>query len=273
MALKVKLANKAELDALAEPLRALYKDGGTGTYVLDADLEDVSGIKSALEKEREAKRLLETQLRETVDKYKDLDPEKAREALKALRNLEDKQDIQGLPEALQKQIDAIVEKRTERLREEHGNQVKAFETKLREAGDSHQTLEGRLSELLIDNALRAACLEAGIVESAVDDVILAGRQVYRIKDGHPVPLQGDAIIYGKDPAKPMPPNEWVAGQTAKKPHWFKGSSGSGAGNTDTGAAGAQTHKINAADAKDPVKYRTARDAAAKQGLQVEIVAA
>jgi len=34
--------------------------------------------------------------------------------------------------------------------------------------------------------------------------VLWGKQVYRIKDGQPVPMTGDTIIYGKDPNKPIP---------------------------------------------------------------------
>ena len=82
MGLKAVLGNKAEVEALAEPLRGLYVERD-GKFVLDADVEDhpaVGGLRSALEKERTGRTSLDkelTKLRKDID---GLDPVKAREA-------------------------------------------------------------------------------------------------------------------------------------------------------------------------------------------------
>ena len=56
-------AETATLDAVPEAARAFYIETGDGRYRLDADgAEDVSGLKSALEKERTARRELEAAL-------------------------------------------------------------------------------------------------------------------------------------------------------------------------------------------------------------------
>jgi hypothetical protein len=73
-----------DLEKVAEPLRALYADAGDGKFRLkltglpQQTGEDVSGLKSALEKERKAREDFEKQLR----KFKDVDPEKYRQLVR-----------------------------------------------------------------------------------------------------------------------------------------------------------------------------------------------
>ena len=90
MALKAVLT-KEEFDGLEDSLKKLYVEKD-GKYLLDAEgVEDVSGLKSALEKERGTVKKLKADLQATVDKFKDIDPDKARDAQKKLQDLEDKQ--------------------------------------------------------------------------------------------------------------------------------------------------------------------------------------
>jgi len=107
------------LDGVPEPLRAAYieKDG---KFVLDAEgVEDVTGLKSALQKERDARSKLDKQLAQ----YKDLDPEKYRELLKEKEEferttLEKKGDFDKLKDQLvqkhQDELKTVGEKLTAR---------------------------------------------------------------------------------------------------------------------------------------------------------------
>src|SRR4051794_29374504 len=89
MALKAKLT-KAEFEKLGDSLKEHYKASGDD-YVLDAEgVEDVSGLKSALDKEKKERRELRVKLDAEAEKWKDLDPERAREALKAIADLDEK---------------------------------------------------------------------------------------------------------------------------------------------------------------------------------------
>ena len=85
MALKAILAS---LDGIDDAIKALYVEKD-GKFVLDVEpvdgfaLEDVNGLKTALGKERTTRERLERD----VVKFKDLDPDKAREALAKLEEL------------------------------------------------------------------------------------------------------------------------------------------------------------------------------------------
>ena len=221
MALKAVLDS---LDAIPEGLREHYKKGDDGKFRLEAEgVEDVTGLKSALEKERNDRKTTAQKLKELTEQLGDLDPVKAREALKKLQELEDKKLIDS------GKIDELLAQRTERMQADHNNQVAAFKKNIDNLTKDRDQSTARLSELLIDNALRAAATKAGVKATAIEDAVLWGKQLYRIKDGNPVPMRGDAIVYGKNPQEPMPMEEWLGTMIGEKPHWFEESAGGGAG--------------------------------------------
>jgi hypothetical protein len=227
MALKATLDT---LDGLPEAFHEHYKkDEATGKYRLDAEgVEDVTGLKSALEKERNERKTAATKYKELQEQLGDLDPAKAREALKKLQELEDKKLIDA------GKIDEVVAQRMERATQDFETQKKAFNTQIQTISKERDSYQSRLSELVIDGALRQAAIAAGVKPEAIDDAIIWGKQVYRMKDGQPVPLDGDQMLYGKDPNKPLPMEEWLQSMMTKKPHWFAESAGAGAGAQKTG---------------------------------------
>lgn len=230
MALKAILDS---LDSVPEGLREHYKkDETSGKYRLDADgVEDVTGLKSALEKERNERKTTSQKLKELTEQLGDLDPAKAREALKKLQEMEDKKMIDA------GKIDELLAHRTERMKQDFENQSKAFNKTIEDRTKERDQLNGRLSELLIDNGLRQAAVKAGIRPEAVEDAVLWGKQLYRIKDGNPVPMKGDQVLYGKNPNEPMPMEEYFSGLTTEKSHWFAESTGGGAGGKKKGGDG------------------------------------
>lgn len=255
--LKTTLATKAELDALPEAVRGLYieKDG---KFVLDADFEDVGGLKTALEKERSNRSTLEKTLADIRKQLGDADPAKARDALKKLQELEDKQLID------QGKVEELLKARTERL-------VTDYDGKLKERDDALNAANKRLAELVIDNELRAVATAKKVRASAVEDFLERGRKVYRLKDGKAVPMRGDDVIFGKKPNEPMGMDEWADSITTTAPHLFEGSGGGGAANTGGGGGHSGPHTISAADARDRAKYTAAKDAATKAGQPLTIV--
>lgn len=83
MALKTKIG-KADYDGLPEALKTEYIADGDG-YKLDADYEDVTGLKN-----KSAELLAEIKKQKALlEKYGDLDPEAAKAALAARQAAED----------------------------------------------------------------------------------------------------------------------------------------------------------------------------------------
>lgn len=153
------MALKAVVDTLddaPETLREHYRagtanEGTEGKFVLAVEavggfaLEDVSGLKSALGKERTTREKLERD----VVKFKDLDPEKAREALAKL------EELGSLDPA--KEADKIANTKFEaakaQLLEKHTGEIIAREERI-------GFLSKAVENLLIDAAATAALAEA-----------------------------------------------------------------------------------------------------------------
>jgi len=90
----------------------------------------------------------------------------------------------------------------------------------------------------IRNVDVATASKAGVRASAVEDVLLRGRQTFRLVDGKAAAFEGDRPSYGKS-GEPLDVHEWLAGMADKAPHWFEASTGGGskAGSPNLGAAG------------------------------------
>jgi len=274
MPLKAVLASKAEVDALPEALRGFYVEQD-GKFVLDADVDahpKVGGLKSALDKERGEKDKAAKEFKALKDKIGDMDPEKAREALKRIQELEDKKLLD------EGKVEELIQARTDRMKKDHESQVTAFQTQLKEKDTRISTLGGRLRTLVLDGSIRDEALKAGVKPEHVEDVI--SRMTMRGIDGVRWDLEddekivakaGDQIKFGKDATKPMPIGEGLELLREKVPGFFAASSGGGAqsGARQVGNA----FVISAEDAKDPNKYRAAREQATKAGQPLQIAAA
>lgn len=264
MPLKAKLTAD-EFAALDPALKPIYRDAN-GAFVLDAEgIEDVSGLKSALEKERADRKSYEKQLRDTIAKYEGIDPEVARQATAELQKLQDKKLID------EGKIDELVNARVERMRADHAAQVKALQSRQEELDTLVKSRESKLSEVLIDAALREAAIKNGARKTALEDVILRGRRVWKLEGDAPKPFDpvNGSIKFGKDGKSPMSIDEWLGALQQEAPHLFEASTGSG---TEPGAPRqiGRTITITREQARDVQFYRQAAEQAAKSGAELVV---
>ena len=118
-------------------------------------------------------------------------------------------------------IDELLEERTKSMREEHNNALEGMK-------GEQSSLTKKLEHLLIDNAVRDSAIKAGVVDTAIDDVVLRSQSIFSVKEGQAVPHDKDGnIIFGNGNSDPMSVNEWVKGLTESAPHLFNASTGSG----------------------------------------------
>lgn len=206
MALKYRIK---KLEDVAEAVRGLYRQDGE-EFVLDAE-----GVvpKERLDEFRENNITLQKQL----EKLKDIDPVKYRELSELQRQVEEGQLLKA------GKIDEVVNSR-----------VTAMKRALEEERDGYkiraETSESQLSVLLIDSAVRNEALKLGVVNTALDDVVLRARTVYKMKDGAAVPHnEKGEVVFGKDGKTPMSMGDWVAALKKTAPHLFANSQGGGAG--------------------------------------------
>jgi hypothetical protein len=251
------VVTKDEFSQLPEALQGLYAEKN-GKFVLDIEgIDDPSNVSSALKKEREAKAELERTLRQIREQLGDADPAKAREAVKKLQELEDKKLID------EGKVEELLKSRTERL-------VQDYDGKLKEKDARLSAAEKQLAELVIDNALRQVATRAKVRDTAVEDFLRRGREVYRLKDGKAVPMKGEEVLFGKKPNEPMSMEEWAESLAPQAPHLFEGSGGSGASNMGGGGQRGP-YTITAAQAKDMTAYKAAKAAAETAGQPLQIV--
>lgn len=118
-------------------------------------------------------------------------------------------------------VDAEVAKRVQKMNEEHNAALTAEQ-------EARAKSDGMLSKLIIDTNVQTEALKAGVRETAVEDVLLRARSIFRVEDGRAVPYKGDEVVYGKDGQTPQSIGEWLADQEVSAPHLFKESKGSGA---------------------------------------------
>lgn len=266
-----------KIDAVPEQFRGEYveKDGKHFLNAVPAagyEIADVTKLKSALASERKS-----VQERDALLKnYEGIDAAKAREAMETLAQLGDIREL--------KDLDAKLAGREKQLAEKFEQDRKKIEQKFsseREAlSGAIKSLEGQLSATMIDAAAAKAINDAkGSVELLLPIVQRSSRIRRDEKTGKVFVeiLDADGQVRDSSAAgstSPMTIKEFIE-ELRNNPAYGRafdgtGSSGGGATGGASGGGGA-TFRISEADARNPAKYRAARDAAAKAGKKLEIV--
>lgn len=217
MALQIILEN---LEGLDDSIKALYRQDDNGKYRLDVDgIEDTGGLKSALEKERIAKREAERQRKALEEKYHGIDLEQ----YKVIMDKFSTDEETGLLKA--GKIDEVFDKRTERMRAEHEKTLK----QLSEERDSALKRAAAYESKVFENCIRESAGKSNVIPTAVEDVILRARGAFVLaEDGglKAVDTNGEQV-YGKDGKTGLTVQEWIETLKENAPHFFPSVSGAG----------------------------------------------
>lgn len=154
-------------------------------------------------------------LMKQVDGFKGVDVAKYQTLLGLEKKLTDKELIEA------GKVDEVVQARIKTMQTEHGTIVEGLSGQL-------QLANRQLESLLVDSAVRVKALESGVLPSAVDDVMLRAKTVFKIVDGVATPQQDGKTVYGKDGINPMGVDEWIGQLTKTAPHLFGSTAGGGA---------------------------------------------
>lgn len=122
-----------------------------------------------------------------------------------------------------------------------------FERQLQEANVARANAERGMTEAntrydnsIIERGVTSAVLndKSGANPSALTDILMRAQNVFKVKEGKLVAMDGQAIIYGADGATPMTPMEWLGKLRDAAPYLFRNSNGGGAnGGGNNGPAG------------------------------------
>ena len=251
-----------DLTTVDEKYQGAYReDGGkfflNGTKVGDLEIADTAKLIGALNKERNLKEAAE-KISKGYTKYAEIDLDAAIEALGRVEELT-AGDVD-----MKAELERKLKAQAEQLVTQHGETLSAEQAK-------SEKLMGKLRTLMIDNeAIRAINEAGGDVENLLPHV--RGRiKIIEIDDDFDVQVLtklGEPAVDGE--AKPVSIEALVKGFEKPFPFAFKGagSSGGGGAGKDEGTATPKGGKLvlTQEDARDPVRYRAARERAAKEGL-------
>lgn len=224
MSLKALIKELTEVDEALRPLYVKTDDG----FVLDVEEK---GYKDKLDEFRTNNRALHKkagELEAQMAQYKDIDPTKYKEAQEALKKVRELEDKQLLDEG---KVEELLARRTESMRADFANQIKAKDTGMTEAQQRATALQSRLSELLIEQNVTTAVTKAGKVrQGALDDVRLRASRVWKVDDKGTLQAKGsdgNALFNKKGEALTL--EDWAQELVTTAPHLFEASGGGGAG--------------------------------------------
>lgn len=217
-----------KLEDIPEAQRSLYVEKD-GKMHLDVEgVEDTAGLKSALQKERDAAKEAKRLMAEMQARFAGIDPEK----VKAMMHQFEADGEAAL--IAQGKIGDVIAKRTEKLRDELKKQVELAEANAATAGKRAD----KFSQRVLDNHIRLAAGKAGLHSHAIEDALFRARSMFSLtEDGDAVQLAADGTVtLGKDGKTPFSPAEWLESMKEATPHWFP-ASGSGGGASGGGKGG------------------------------------
>jgi hypothetical protein len=216
------------LEAVPEAARELYSEKDGKFHLAVEGLVPVAKVNEF----RDNNITLARQLEEMNKKYEGVDLDAVRQMTEQARKIKDQELIAA------GKVEELFAERIAPMRT-------SFEKDVSTAKEHAIKLQSQLESLLIDGAIRDAAGKAGVRATAVDDVLLRGRQAFRLVEGKAVPMDGDKVMFGKN-GDPMPVEEWISALSDRAPHLFEPSQGGGApGNK--GNLGGSGKRIQAGD--------------------------
>jgi hypothetical protein len=221
MALKNKYARAEEIPA---ELKSFYVERD-GVWLLDSERnEELRQTNITVMKERDA----------LLKRFEGIDPEEVRSLRSAAQQMEEaKRKLEEEAQLKAGEFEKVLEARTKAAAAEV---EKKYEPKLAEL----DAATGRLSAMLIDDAVIAEATKRGLRATALPDLKARARHTFKLVGGEPQAFDGEVPRLGRDGTSPMTLAEWVDALVSDAPHLFEANAGGGAaGSGPGGAAGSQ----------------------------------
>lgn len=244
-----------KLDDIPEAIRGEYKEfdlaDGKKAFRLDVtatngyELEDVSGLRGTLSKEMTKRKNLEKE----VEKYKDIDPDRAREALAKLEEFE---NIDPTKEA-DKIANTKFEAAKAQLLKKHSDEMNGEKTK----SSKYRT---KIDRLMIDSVAKSAIADLkGSIELLLPHIQTQTRVVEDGEDFKVEVIDKDGNVrIGNSQGQPMTIKELVTEMRNSETFGraFEGDGQSGGGKRHgNGGGGSPTLKRSQMTAKEKADYQ------------------
>ncbi|MCH7394192.1 hypothetical protein MMP66_07845 [Acinetobacter dispersus] len=214
------------LDQIKEEHRALYVEEN-GKFRLDLEgYEDPKGLKSALQSERDAAKTAQRELQRLQKQFEGIDPEIVK---KVFDQLDHDEEAKLIAEG---KVNEVIQKRTEKMREEHARLLNAETTRANNA----EAYANKFKQSVVQGQIVQAAVELEALAEATADIAFLAQSKFALdEDGKAVAVdESGEVVIGKDGKTPLSPKEWVESLREQKPYFWPKPNGTGApGSTNT----------------------------------------
>lgn len=215
---------------------ALYEER-EGKWHLKVEFEGLAP-KEKVDEFRENNLKITKELEDLKKQYGDVTPDKLKqiqeEARKAKEEARKKEEDAAIKEG---KIDQVLASRTQEMKTGYEQKVADLEKQVKQR-------DAELERIIVERGIAEAAAKKKVLPTAVEDVIMRGKTVWKLKDGVPVPVEQkegkEELRYGKD-GKVLTFETWLDSLATSAPHLFEASAGSGASGKGGGATGAQAN--------------------------------
>ncbi|MFO6418411.1 hypothetical protein, partial [Acinetobacter baumannii] len=188
--------------------------------IQDAVDEAVKGLKDKNAELIKDKKELKDELGSLKSKVEGLD-------LDAIKVLLDKSNQDEESKLIAEgKIEEVIQKRTEKMREEHDKVLKAE----KERADKAEAYAEKFKKSVVQSQIVQAAIELEALPEATPDIAFLAQTKFALdENGKAVAVDenGDVVI-GKDGQTPMTPKEWVESLREQKPYYWPKPNGMGA---------------------------------------------
>ena len=224
MALK---ALVTDINTVPEPLRGEYIKQDDGTFILDVT---DSEYRTKLQEFRNNNLQLsakEKELNAKIEQYKDVDPKKYAEAVKALERLNELEDADAIKNG---KLDEVLQKRTATMKADYDNQIRAKDQALDQAKQQLAAVTTNFRDLKLNQEIISTIDQVGVVrKGALPDIISRAKGEWAVdENGALLAKNPDGTQkYGKD-GQPLTVAEWGKSLLQNAAHLFEPGTGGGA---------------------------------------------
>lgn len=134
-------------------------------------------------------------------------------------------------------VEEVIEKRTDRLRAEFEDQKKNLSTELETTRAERDNFKNLYESKLTDIQIRAAAEKAGVVPTAIDDVVSRGQKIFRVDEtGTLEARDANGDLMKTESGLLLSTELFIESLRTSAPHYWPAGQGSG-GSGSTGAKG------------------------------------
>jgi len=160
------------LDAIKEEHRALYIEEN-GKFRLDLEgYEDPKGLKSALQSERDAAKNAKLELQKLQKQFEGIDPEIVK---KVFAQIDQDEEAKLIAEG---KVNEVIQKRTEKMREEHEKLLKAE----KERADKAEAYAQKFKQSVIQSQIVQAAVELEALPEATADIAFLAQSKFALDE-------------------------------------------------------------------------------------------